>query len=190
MHATAARFHADAEAVKAYRQAMPDASPARLRTAILGDGLFRTRTKKPDRGVRHPRTAWAYVFTWRYTALNGQLGASHVMDLPFVFDQLHLPALHGPQALLGDTTPPRNSPPACTRPGSVSRPLETPAGPDTPHPNSSDQLTRASTPSDADIATLPRRWSAHHCRNSGWSADNPSTSAYGSDHKVTRVLRY
>lgn len=107
VRATAARFHPDPdEAVRAYRQARPGASAAELRTAILGDGLFGTGTQRlAEAHARHGPT-WAYIFTWRSTALGGLLGASHVMELPFVFDQLHLPALHGPQALLGDAAVP------------------------------------------------------------------------------------
>ena len=88
VHATAARFHPD-----------PDA-------AILGDGLFGTGTRKLTEAHAKHGPTWAYVFVWRSAAVDGRLGASHVMELPFVFDQLHLPALHGPQALLGDVAPP------------------------------------------------------------------------------------
>lgn len=107
VRAAAARFHPDPDqAVRAYRRARPGASAAELRTAILGDGLFGTGTQRlAEAHARHGPT-WAYIFTWRSTALGGLLGASHVMELPFVFDQLHLPALHGPQALLGDVAAP------------------------------------------------------------------------------------
>ncbi|MGW0504436.1 carboxylesterase/lipase family protein [Micromonospora sp. NPDC003241] len=107
VHATAARFHTDPDAaVRAYRQARPHACAADLRTAILGDGLFGTGTRRLAEAHAPHGPTWAYLFTWRSAALNGRLGASHVMELPFVFDRLHLPALHGPQALLGDTAPP------------------------------------------------------------------------------------
>ncbi len=107
VHTTAARFHADPdEAVRAYRQARPGDSPAGLRTAILGDGLFGTGTRRLTEAHADHGPTWAYLFSWRSTALEGQLGASHVMELPFVFDRLHLPALHGPRAILGDIRPP------------------------------------------------------------------------------------
>ena len=101
--ATAARFHPDpAGTVSGYRAARPGASAGELRTAILGDGLFGTGTTAlTEAHARHGPT-WAYRFTWRSAALDGQLGASHVMELPFVFDRLDLPGLHGPRALLGD----------------------------------------------------------------------------------------
>ena len=33
-------------------------------------------------------------------------GSCHLMELPFVFDELCLPTLHGPDALLGTEPPP------------------------------------------------------------------------------------
>jgi para-nitrobenzyl esterase len=47
-----------------------------------------------------------YQFEWRSDALQGRLGAAHLMELPFVFDNLGLPNLHGPNALLGTSAPP------------------------------------------------------------------------------------
>ncbi|MFF3755468.1 hypothetical protein ACFYYH_34400 [Streptomyces sp. NPDC002018] len=52
------------------------------------------------------RRTYRYEFAWRSDAIDGQLGASHVMELPFVFDRLSLPSLHGPRGLLGITEPP------------------------------------------------------------------------------------
>jgi para-nitrobenzyl esterase len=107
VHATAARFHLHPDAVvRQYREAMPEASAAGLRTAILGDGLFATGTRRLTAAQAKHRPTWAYLFTWRSEALDGQLGASHVMELPFVFDRQDLPALHGPRALLGTVMPP------------------------------------------------------------------------------------
>jgi para-nitrobenzyl esterase len=102
---TAARFHADPGAVlRAYRKSHPHASPGRLRTALLGDGLFGTGTRAlTDAHALHGPT-WAYRFGWRSSGL----GASHVMELPFVFDRLDLPALHGPRALVGEGPAPQD----------------------------------------------------------------------------------
>ncbi|MBJ3809699.1 carboxylesterase family protein [Streptomyces flavofungini] len=49
---------------------------------------------------------FTYEFGWRSRALDGQLGAAHAVELPFVFDLVHLPELHGPTTLLGPETPP------------------------------------------------------------------------------------
>jgi len=110
VRATAARFHARPDdVVAAYRARHPGASTAQLRTAILGDGLFGTGTRRLTAAhAAHDGVGvtFAYEFAWRSDALDGQLGASHVMELPFVFDRVDLPALHGPDALLGTAPPP------------------------------------------------------------------------------------
>ncbi|GAB3855799.1 carboxylesterase/lipase family protein [Dactylosporangium cerinum] len=96
--------------VRAYRTARPGATAADLRTAILGDGLFGAATRRMaaahagrDQGKG---ATFGYRFGWRSDALDGQLGASHVMELPFVFDVAGLAALHGSGALLGTTAAP------------------------------------------------------------------------------------
>lgn len=109
VRATATRFHPRPdELIGAYRAQRPAASAAELRTAVLGDGLFGTGTRRM--AAAHATAARAptfvYEFTWRSDALDGYLGASHVMELPFVFDRLDLAALHGPTALLGTAGPP------------------------------------------------------------------------------------
>ncbi|WP_372974723.1 hypothetical protein [Microbispora sp. GKU 823] len=38
--------------------------------------------------------------------MDGELGATHAVELPFVFDVADLPRLRGPQALLGPYEPP------------------------------------------------------------------------------------
>ncbi|MER8187259.1 carboxylesterase family protein [Kitasatospora sp. NPDC094015] len=97
-----------ADTVRAYRVRHPNAGPAELRTLILGDGLFTAGTRRL--ATAHADAAsgrtYRYEFAWRSDALDGQLGASHVMELPFVFDRLTLASLHGPHALLGTTPPP------------------------------------------------------------------------------------
>ncbi|MFI2350714.1 carboxylesterase/lipase family protein [Streptomyces sp. NPDC019443] len=105
---TAARFHPDPdEAVRAYRAQHPSASAADLRTTILGDGLFTAGTRQM--AAAHASAAdgrtYCYEFVWRSDAIDGRLGASHVMELPFVFDRLSLPSLHGPRGLLGNAEP-------------------------------------------------------------------------------------
>lgn len=106
--ATAARFHDDPRtAVAAARAADPTATPARLRTALLGDGLFRAGTRRTaDAHAGARGGTYVYEFTWRPDTLDGRLGACHTMELPFVFNTVDLPKLHGPTALLGTTAPP------------------------------------------------------------------------------------
>ncbi|WP_405408347.1 carboxylesterase/lipase family protein [Streptomyces sp. NBC_01124] len=100
----AARSHPDpARLVETYRAARPGASFAELRSAIMGDALFGAGSRAlADAHAAHPRSAThAYRFAWRSHALDGELGATHGVELPFVFDLADRPELHGPAALLG-----------------------------------------------------------------------------------------
>jgi para-nitrobenzyl esterase len=93
--------------VQAYRDENPNASAAALRVAVLSDGLFGIGTRRLAAAHAAAATAgtFVYEFVWRSDALNGNLGASHVMELPFVFDRLALPALSGPTGLVGSAPP-------------------------------------------------------------------------------------
>lgn len=98
VHALAARVHADPVAlVQEYRERHPDADWDRLRSAILGDALFRAGSER----FALSRNAYRYEFGWRSTAVDGLLGAAHAVELPFVFDRLDAEVLRGPDALLG-----------------------------------------------------------------------------------------
>ncbi|MCP2355775.1 para-nitrobenzyl esterase [Nonomuraea thailandensis] len=131
VHAAAARSHPDpGRLVETYRRSRPGASHGELRSAIMGDALFGTGTHRladahaaqaarPRRahasqpahadlaaaGPAHAAT-YRYSFAWRSNALNGELGAAHAVELPFVFDATALPGLRGPAALLGTAEPP------------------------------------------------------------------------------------
>ncbi|WP_217166508.1 carboxylesterase/lipase family protein [Streptomyces sp. AC512_CC834] len=109
VNAIAARtHHAPAGLVAAYRARHPQATVGELRSAILGDALFgngtRRLTEAHAQAHAHATSGartYAYEFAWRSNALHGRLGATHTMELPFVFHTTHLPRLHGPHALLG-----------------------------------------------------------------------------------------
>lgn len=105
----AARAHPKpVQLVETYRKARPDASFGELRSAIMGDALFGGGSwALSDAHAAHRESAtYAYEFAWRSHALDGELGATHAVELPFVFDVAHLPQLHGPSALLGPDKPP------------------------------------------------------------------------------------
>ncbi|WP_121749021.1 carboxylesterase family protein [Streptomyces sp. E2N166] len=100
----AARSHPDpARLVEAYRESRPEASLAELRSAIMTDALFGAGSRAlAGAHAAHPRSAtFAYEFAWRSHALDGELGAAHAVELPFVFDLADRPELNGPAALLG-----------------------------------------------------------------------------------------
>ncbi|WP_395571878.1 carboxylesterase/lipase family protein [Streptomyces sp. BK79] len=105
----AARSHPDpARLVETYRTARPEASFGELRSALMGDALFGAGSwALAEAHASHHRSAtYAYEFAWRSRALDGELGATHAMELPFVFDLAHLPQLLGRTALLGPDEPP------------------------------------------------------------------------------------
>ncbi|MER7191441.1 carboxylesterase/lipase family protein [Streptomyces flaveolus] len=105
----AARSHPKpAQLIEAYRTSRPEASFAELRSAIMGDALFGAGSRSlAGAHAAHPQSGtYAYEFAWRSLALDGELGATHAVELPFVFDLAHLPRLHGPAALLGPDKPP------------------------------------------------------------------------------------
>jgi para-nitrobenzyl esterase len=107
---TAARSHPEpARLIDAYRRSRPQASPGELRSAIMGDALFGAGSRALAQAhARHQAAGtYAYSFAWRSPALDGELGAAHTVELPFVFDVVTgLPGLHGPTALLGPGEPP------------------------------------------------------------------------------------
>lgn len=107
--AAAARSHPDpARLVETYRKARPEASFGELRSALMGDALFGAGSwALAGAHAAHPESAtFRYEFAWRSHALDGELGATHAVELPFVFDLTHLPRLRGPGGLLGPDEPP------------------------------------------------------------------------------------
>ncbi|MER5391660.1 carboxylesterase family protein [Saccharopolyspora sp. NPDC002686] len=100
----ATRVHRDPDAlIAAYRAQRPGAGHGELRSAILGDAMFAAggRRLADAHGNAH-----VYEFAWGSSAVDGQLGAAHSVELPFVFDLLDLPVLRGPRGLLGAGDPP------------------------------------------------------------------------------------
>lgn len=105
---TAARSHPDPELlVETYRRSRQEASFAELRSAIMADALFGagSRALASAHAAHRESATHAYEFAWRSLALNGELGATHAVELPFVFDVADRPELHGPNALLGPDLP-------------------------------------------------------------------------------------
>ncbi|WP_234545154.1 carboxylesterase/lipase family protein [Streptomyces shenzhenensis] len=105
----AARSHPDpARLVETYRKSRPEGSFAELRSAIMADALFGAGTRAlAGAHAAHPKSVtYAYEFAWRSQALDGELGATHAVELPFVFDLADRPELNGPAALLGPDKPP------------------------------------------------------------------------------------
>lgn len=105
----AARAHPEpVQLVETYQKARPEASFGELRSAIMGDALFGAGSwALAGAHAAHPESAtFSYEFAWRSQALDGELGATHAVELPFVFDLAQLPQLQGADALLGPDNPP------------------------------------------------------------------------------------
>ncbi|WP_448449039.1 carboxylesterase/lipase family protein [Mycolicibacterium sp. XJ775] len=97
-----------AAVVQRYRSRFPRAGWGQLRSAILGDALFRTGsegTAQAHEQLSGPATH-RYEFSWRSAAVDGKLGAAHAVELPFVFERTGLESVRGPGALLGPGEPP------------------------------------------------------------------------------------
>ncbi|MGC4944044.1 carboxylesterase/lipase family protein [Kribbella sp. DT2] len=87
---------------------VPQGNLDKVRSATLGETLFgagTARLTEAHRRLSAGRTH-AYRFGYRSTALGGKLGATHTVELPFVFDLADEPWLHGPTGLLGPDEPP------------------------------------------------------------------------------------
>ncbi|MFJ5831858.1 carboxylesterase/lipase family protein [Streptomyces sp. NPDC093089] len=89
-------------ALPVYRAARPDATPGELLDAVATDWFYRIPAIRLAEAV--PGTH-LYEFAWRSPRFDGELGACHALELPFVFDRLDDPSYapllgdHPPQAL-------------------------------------------------------------------------------------------
>ncbi len=89
--------------VEQYRAARPQLSAPQVWAAIETDRIFRLPAiELLDRHARHQNGSFGYLFTWATPAFGGSLGACHVLEVPFVFDNLHQPGVKG---LCGPVTP-------------------------------------------------------------------------------------
>ncbi|MFI8872711.1 carboxylesterase/lipase family protein [Streptomyces sp. NPDC055243] len=106
--AAAERSHPEPDVlVDAYRAAYPGAAPGQLRSAVMGDALFGagSRALADAHAERSSGATYSYLFDWRSGAFDGLLGATHTVELPFVFG-LDPDRLRGPDALFGPGSPP------------------------------------------------------------------------------------
>lgn len=104
LYATARLAHPDPDALlDVYRRSRPEATDGQLRAAVMSAGLFEVGSRELLRGHAPSGGArtFGYRFDWPSPAFGGSLGASHCMELPYVFDRASEPSLRGPQALLG-----------------------------------------------------------------------------------------
>jgi para-nitrobenzyl esterase len=78
--------------ISSYRRAMPDASPAELFVAVQSDWFCVAPTMAyADARLAAGIDSYMYQFTWNPETFDGQLGACHTLEVPFVFGTLDDP---------------------------------------------------------------------------------------------------
>ncbi|MYD96641.1 MAG: carboxylesterase/lipase family protein [Gammaproteobacteria bacterium] len=84
-----------------YRRTRPEATARELLTALTSDHMFRI----PAIRLAEARggNTWLYQFNWRSRFQH--LGATHALEIPFVFDNLHQP---GVDAFIGEGPSPQH----------------------------------------------------------------------------------
>jgi para-nitrobenzyl esterase len=84
------------ETLTAYRATRPAASPGELLEAVLTDWIYRLPAVRLAE-AHTPRSGrtYMYEFAWKSPQFAGQLGACHMAELPFVFDNLDKQCLEG-----------------------------------------------------------------------------------------------
>ncbi len=75
--------------IRQYRNHRPDARPSDLMAAVVTDWFWRIPAiRLAEARSAAPAATFMYEFTWRSPSFNGELGACHGVELPFVFDTL------------------------------------------------------------------------------------------------------
>lgn len=84
----------------AYEEVRAGATPLQLIAAVQTDRGFRRPAQRlSEARAEHGNPTWMYWFTWASPAFGGILGSAHALDIPFAFDNLHMP---GTSMLLGE----------------------------------------------------------------------------------------
>ncbi len=76
-----------------YRRAHPNETPSGLNFLIATDrGMRMNAIRLAERKAAQGRApVYMYLFTWQSPALGGRLRATHTVEIPFVFDNTHIP---------------------------------------------------------------------------------------------------
>lgn len=82
-----------AAAISAYHAARPGSTPGEVLAAVLRDRAFWIPAiRVAEARARHGADTHFYEFDWKSPQLDGRLGATHALEIGFVFDTLHDPA--------------------------------------------------------------------------------------------------
>jgi para-nitrobenzyl esterase len=80
------------DAYKQAREGKYSTESKEVMSAIITDYIFRNSTiRLLEAQSEHQSNTYNYIFAWPSPALNGDLGACHVLELPFVFNTLSYP---------------------------------------------------------------------------------------------------
>ena len=80
------------DAYKQAREGKYSTEPKEVLNALITDYIFRISTiRLLEAQSEHQSNTYNYLFAWPSPALNGDLGACHVLELPFVFNTLSYP---------------------------------------------------------------------------------------------------
>jgi para-nitrobenzyl esterase len=91
---TAAEFDAGETLLTALREEQPDASADDLLIAMTTDHSFRIPAiRLAEARAKHGARTWMYLFCWESRAMEGRLKATHSLEIPFAFDNLHQPGV-------------------------------------------------------------------------------------------------
>lgn len=94
------------ETYKQAREGNLSTDPKDIADAIITDFMFRIPTIRfLEAQFKHQKNTYNYLFTWESPGMDGQLGACHALELPFVFNTLNLEGMEnfsgqGPEAEL------------------------------------------------------------------------------------------
>lgn len=91
---TAAEFGGGESLLAAFRKERPGASANDLMIAMTTDHSFRIPAiRLAEARAKYKAQTWMYLFCWESRALEGQLKATHSLEIPFAFDNLHQPGV-------------------------------------------------------------------------------------------------
>jgi para-nitrobenzyl esterase len=89
------------QVMQAYGLGKRGVRPGQAMTTAMTDLVFRWPARQF--AAAHQGRTHMYEFDWQSPACDGQLGAAHAMEMPFVFDTL--PTATGPKGIAGEDPP-------------------------------------------------------------------------------------
>ena len=81
-------------ALEAYRHEIESPTVQSLECAVLTDAVFRIPAVRLAEAQTAHASVFQYLWTWASPALGGMIGASHAIEIPFVFDLVEDHRLH------------------------------------------------------------------------------------------------